>query len=204
MKKFILLLFLSYASTIFAQTAKKEILLDENGKQITAVEFKKNVTPPGNKYTYTKYENDTVVYGRLVPFRSYGVLDEQVKAKIINELTQLTGNEVDKSKTIIINYYYIEPVKNQRPCIDHYTSDKAYKRFIKKNEDIAQFFITTQGYRYKKDDVFEDKNYVIGKAVFPDEIYCGNYIIIKPNGQYYKQVGEYRQDHIPKIVKAEW
>lgn len=53
-------------------------------------------------------------------------------------------------------------------------------------------------------NAYEDKNYVIGNTVFPDEIYCGNYIIIKPNGQYYKQVGEYRQDDISKIAEAEW
>jgi len=191
-------------SSLAQVAAKKEVLLDENGKQISEDEFNKKVTPPGNKHTYTITETDSVVYGRLVPFREYGTISNQDKQSVIEELEKISGKRINGSQTLIINFYYVEPVKNQRPCIDHYTSDGTYRRFIKRNEDIAQFFITTKAYNYEKDMVYEDANGIIGKLLFPNKIYCGNYIIISPNGHYYKQVSEYRQDDIPKILESEW
>ena len=117
---------------------------------------------------------------------------------------QLTGKVVDASQTIIINFFYKEPVKNQAPCIDHYTADKKYLRFTRKHKEYVQFFITEKGFNYDQKTVYEDVEETISKLLFNDIVHCGNYIIIKPNGHYYKKVGEYRQDDNPSKIKEDW
>ena len=65
MKKIILLLLLCLSTSLFAQTAKKEILLDESDRLITPHEFKEKVASPERSFIYAKFENDTAIYKNL-------------------------------------------------------------------------------------------------------------------------------------------
>lgn len=129
-----------------------------------------------------------------------GKLNEIDRIKLIEELSKLTGFKIDQTKTVIINFYIKPKVEPNGSCIDHYTDDYAYKRFIKKNKNIIQFFITQKEYVYKKNKVIEDKNDLIKKIIFENAKQCGNYVIIKFDGEFIRKYGEYRQDEIPKLV----
>jgi hypothetical protein len=67
----------------------------------------------------------------------------------------------------------------------------------------VQFYVSQQGFKYSKDFVFEDKDDVIRKMFFPYGLDC-NYIIIKPDGSFYRQMSEHHQDQILKKAKADW
>jgi hypothetical protein len=127
-------------------------------------------------------------------------LKENVRTEIVAELLELTGVKIEDSSIIIINFY-INPVQiSNSSCIDHYTSDYSYNRYLKKNKNITQFFVTEKMYVYKKKNVVEDKNGIIRKLLFENATYCGNYIIILPDGKFYRRYGEYRQDEIPFLI----
>ena len=129
-----------------------------------------------------------------------GKLTEENRIQLVEELSRLSGIKIDKTSTLILNFYTKPATAPNGSCIDHYTSDTSYKRFIKKNKTIVQFFITEKMYHYNKANVIEDKNEVIKKMVFENAKLCGNYIIIKPSGAFTRKYGEYRQDDIPKLV----
>jgi len=189
----------------FAQTnIKKEYYLDESNKPILLAEFKSKVSLY-ETYAYTVVsETDSALTAKILFREQTGILQPGEHDAVVKALQQLTDKVIDASQTIIINYFYREPAKNQAPCIDHYTSDKKYLRFINKHADYAQFFITEKGYNYNNKSVYEDVNEAIRNLLFNDVVHCGNYIIIKPNGHYFKRVGEYRQDDIPSKIKEDW
>lgn len=195
------LILLLFSLSLFAQ--KKEILLDENENIITGEIFKEKVKDP-YKYHYTIIETDTATVGKLVPTEEIGKMTENHRLGIIDELEKLSGRKISHSQTIVINFYFKEPEKNQRPCIDHYTTDKSYQRFFERNNEYSQFFITEKGFDYNKENVIEDKNGIIKDTAFPFVFHCGNYIIIKPNGQFLRRVSEHRQDEILDKAKENW
>jgi hypothetical protein len=130
-----------------------------------------------------------------------GVLEENNRIELLGELAELSGIKIDKMSILVLNFYIKPETEPNGSCIDYYTNDYAYKRFIKKNKNIVQFFITEQSYVYNRRNVLEDKNDEIKKLLFEKAMSCGNYIIIKPNGEFIRKFGEYRQDEIPKLIK---
>lgn len=129
-----------------------------------------------------------------------GNLKENFRAELVEELFKLTGNKFDDSNIIVLNFFIKPETVPNGSCIDYYTIDSSYKRQIKKNKNILQFFITAKMYDYRKKNVVEDKNGTIEKLLFENAKLCGNYIIIFPNGKYIRKYGEYRQDEITKLI----
>lgn len=129
-----------------------------------------------------------------------GILDENIRIELVEELFKLTGIKIDNTNIIILNFYIKPETVPNGSCIDYYTNDYSYKRFLKKNKNISQFFITEKAYDYKRKNVIFDKNGEIKKLLFENAKLCGNYIIIMPNGRYVRKYGEYRQDEIPKLI----
>ena len=129
-----------------------------------------------------------------------GKLNEKDRINLIEELSNLTGLKIDQNKTIVINFYLAPEIEPNGSCIDYYTNDSSYKRFVKKNKNIIQFFITQKEYVYKKKRVIEDKNDLIRKMMFEKAEQCGNFIILKIDGEFIRKYGEYRQDEIPKLI----
>jgi hypothetical protein len=196
--------FLLFTISLLGQTSqKKEYLFDETGNIIKQQEFKKKIDT--SQYTYLITENDTAYIARLHLREEFGSITENERQEVISEIKSLTKKEINDNQIIIINYFYKEITMNQRPCIDHYTEDSAYKRFCKrKGQQLVQLFITEKGFNYNKDFVFQDKNEIIRNLLFKTGSLCGNYIIIKPNGRFYRHIGEYRQNEIPDKIKANW
>lgn len=198
----VLLLLCSYV--LFAQaTPKKTILLDENGKYISATDFKKTIASPEHKYTFSRFENDTAVFAHVILRKQTGFLSAEQRNTIADELYLISGRKVNKKQVIIINFFTTQPIDTDHD-INFYTIDGSYKRFFKQHPEHAQFFITEKGFIYNKDFVFEDRNSIIQDMLFRN-LFLESYIIIKPDGSFYRQVGEYRQDEIPeKIMSSQW
>jgi hypothetical protein len=130
-----------------------------------------------------------------------GVLNRDEKIKLFEELNILSNVKIDSLKTVIIHFFDKPKIRPNGSCIDHYTSDKTYSKFIKDNQTIKQFFMSQKDYKYNKKAVIEDRNNIIRTLIFEKAQSCGNYIIIKPDGKFFKVFGEYHQDLISKVIE---
>ena len=130
-----------------------------------------------------------------------GTLSFNERHMLISELSNLKNIKIDSMKIIVVNFYITPKDKPNGSCIDHYTSDKSYKKSFKKKSNALQFFITEQNYFYDDANVVEDKNNILKDLIFKDARDCGNYLIIKPNGDFLKRLGEYRQNEIINLIK---
>ncbi|MGY0393285.1 hypothetical protein ACW5R3_12090 [Bizionia sp. KMM 8389] len=200
MKTITILLFTFFSNLLFSQNLnKKEILNDENSKLIGIKEFKEKIED--RNYVYSLIENDTAYIGKISFRESTGKITPDLRISLIKYLGEITESKVDSTKNIVINFFYSSKVEPNSSCIDHYTSDRNYMRFFKKNENSIQFFITEKNYDYGKKHVFEDKDDFLRQLFFKYDFGCGNYIIIKNNGAILKRLGEYRQDEIRRKLK---
>ncbi|MGQ2984190.1 hypothetical protein [Flavobacterium sp.] len=206
MKKYLIIITVLFFSLYtHGQTAKKEYLLDENNKPITESIFKSKIG--SSDYHYVLLETDSTLTAKLILRDQYGSITPEKRNEIIQYLTGISGIKISDDQIIVVNFYYKDPEtsanKRYGSCIDHYTDDRKYLRFFKNNPAAVQFFITAKDYVYSKNKTLEDKGRIFQDGFFFYGGHCGNYIIIKPDGSYYKRIGEYRQDEIPgKIEKG--
>lgn len=191
------ILFILLSLNCFSQTnSKAQYLFDENDQLINQDQFKNKLND--KKIELITYEIDTAFIGRFLKKRDIGILSSSEKIKIYNALQNISTKKIDYSKTIIINFFYKDIPEPDGSCIDYYVTDKAYKKFLDNNNSISQFFITEKNYDYKNKNVYQDKNDIIRATLFKYRFVCGNYIIIQPNGHFYRKLGEYKQDEIPQ------
>jgi len=194
---------ISFNSVLAAQSAdKKTYVYDENWQLIDMKKFQKIAKKRG--YTYKLIENDTALIGKLMLREEIGKISAEDRTLLVNYLKKLTKLKVDTSNTIVINFFFKPENDPKGSCIDNYTSDYSYKRYFKKNTNAQQFFVTQQGFGYKKKHVYEDKENLVRHLLFKYYFGCGNYIIIKPNGDYLLWRGEYKQDEIPEKISTKW
>ncbi|MCC1485155.1 hypothetical protein [Winogradskyella immobilis] len=174
---------------------------DRFHNEISKKEF--NLQKDSRRYIVQKIKNDSLNYEKLLSRSNVTRLNKELRLKVAKELELISGSKIDSTNIIIINFYFKPPKEYKGSCIDHYTSDKSYKRFIKKRADVSQYFITEKGYQYKRKEVIEDKNGLIRALLFRDRIPCGNYVIITPKKYLFKTIGEYRQSEISFIIENE-
>lgn len=129
-----------------------------------------------------------------------GTLTNKEKQALIIELKKFKNIEIDSAKTIVINFYIKPEIAPNGSCIDHYTADRTYQKSFRKS-DAVQFFITEKNYSYEREKVYEDQNDFIKNLLFKNAELCGNYVIIKPNGDFFKRLDEYRQEEIIGLIK---
>jgi len=202
MKLVYLFLFLFLSLCSFSQSSEKQgYLFDETGEEISQQIFQQK-TKTG-KYTWVTDETKDSINARLILLEEYGEITPEQKEKLLENLKEITGKTINNNQTIIINFAFIKETPNQRHCLDYYSSVKSYRNYFRNKEQFAQVYIRQQGFDYTKDFVFEDKNDEIRKQLFPYGSHC-NYIIIKPNGRFYRQMSEHHQDKIPSKAKADW
>jgi hypothetical protein len=199
--RLIFLVFLFSLRSFSQATEKPGYVLNENGENISQEIFLQQTR--AGKYTWVTYETKDSLNVRLILREEYGKISPQKKQHLLNNLKEITGTAINEKQTIIINFAFIKDTPNQRHCLDYYSSVKSYRNFFKNKEQFAQFYISQQGFNYTKEFVFEDKDDQIRKMIFPFGSNC-NYIIIKPDGRFYRQMSEHHQDKIPKKAKADW
>lgn len=195
-------LFLFFSSIAFGQsTEKRGYLFNEKGENISQGSFEQKAK--SGQYTWVVSETKDSINARLILREEYGNINVTEKKQLIDYLKEITGNEINDTETIIINFSFKEAGPNQKHCLDYYSSVKSYRNYFKGKKQFAQFYFTQQGFPYPKDFVYEDKNDVIRKLLFTYGSYC-NYIIIKPNGRFFRNMGEHHQDKITSKAKADW
>lgn len=197
--KYILITLLAACQLVAQTKPKAEYLLDENDFNINETIFRDKIK--NRDFHYTVYENDTALIGKIFRREDTGKLSQRVRSEIVGTLRKIANADIADSQTIIINFYYKDSPEPKGSCIDHYVSDNAYRKFLKTTPDVVQFFVTEQGYHYRGGKTFEDSYDEIRKNLFKYKIKCGNYIIIRPDGAYFRKLGEYRQDEISLHLK---
>ena len=186
------LILLLFSLSLFAQ--KKEYILDENSNILSKNEFATRMKAP-SKYVYTTIENDTATIIQLGFREQKGKLQPGQRERIVQSLKVISGRYVEPEKTIIINFFYPDIQNPERPIIDRYVKDPAYKREAKRSKDIEQFYVTSGGFIYgAQENVYQDTTGLIQELFQLGD--SSNYIIIKPDGRYLLRLGEHRRDEI--------
>tara|TARA_R110002124_G_scaffold120895_6_gene279034 strand:+ start:94103 stop:94726 length:624 start_codon:yes stop_codon:yes gene_type:complete len=179
---------------------KKTYYFNEVSDRITSVEFKNGINYQFN--LPRTVENDTAVFNLLIARQSYGQLNSEERKQFFQLLEKTTNNKVDTSTTVIINFFH----GGEGKSIKHHTRDRPYISKTRKIKELTQFFITEKGYFYshRKPPVFEDAYDIIRRLFFPIHFRGGNYLIIKPDGSFYRYYGEYPQSEIIPKALSTW
>lgn len=200
MKRILHLLLLCTSFSVLGQSTKKEYLHDENGNEVGLEVFKAKLS---EGYIYSIEETDTTFVATLVLREETGVLSNEELNEIKYELSKLSGKTIDQTQILIVHFFAKPNQYSPGNCIDNYVKDAAYKRFLKKNPQYVRFNITEKGYTYSSKYVNEDINGIIHKF-FKHGSVCGNYMIIQPDGNFFRMIGEYIQKNIPdKLAELE-
>jgi hypothetical protein len=198
MKALLVFFFLAAPALVFSQ--KAEYLLDENGKAISENAFRDRLAD--KKYTVHAAENDTALIAKLVLRESTGKITQGQRSELRKKLETITGQKIDSAQTIVAHFFYENKRQvNLSSCIGHYTTDNSYQKFFRKNTAYQQFFFTQKGYNYGK-NTFQDTEDALQSLFFQDIFYCGNYVILWPDGTFVKGVGEHRLDRITEILDS--
>lgn len=135
--------------------------------------------------------------------KEIGNLNEDTISYIVSYIENISGRQIDKTKSLVINYYN-EPKKTNRLCMIGNLKNKVYTDFFKDNKDFFEIsFAHADDYKKRK-NLFNDKENLLRDTLFHDFCTCGNYIIIRPNGRFYRYYGEHRHDEVPKKALARW
>jgi hypothetical protein len=122
-------------------------------------------------------------------------------------LSNLSSSKINENNTVIINYF----PENDK-CLGGRKWNsfiirkiKTYLKNLSNKENISQYFIFKDATVVKNFDKnftwFLDKNQIIENAFFPFHYPCFSYIIIKPNGNFYTERGEYDINTIIEKIK---
>lgn len=203
MLKSIFILFFSFWLCIgFSQNSKKRVVYKNLiGVIISESDFN-NIVADKKILIYTM-ENDSLIIKKIFQHDTKGFLEAEQVAIIRRVIEKLTAVQVQKTDTLVINFFIYPNRIVNGSCVDFYTNDRKYKNFFKKkkNSHIKQFFLTEATFEYKKDGVFRDKQAIVQDICFNDAFDCGNYIIVYPDNSFIKKYGEYRQAEIVEYFK---
>ena len=197
MKRKILLFILTLNFSFISFTQEKKIkYTDENFKPLTKNEFLSN--PLNKNHFLYKIENDSLIINIKVERSKFGRINKATNKKIRTYLQKLSGSKVDSTQTIIINYFPSEDKCQGKGNwnFGFLSLCKDFKKGLQKKKNITQFFIFKDEKavkNFKRKFVwYKDKSRLIEKTFFKFHYPCFSYIIIKPNGGYYSERGEYR------------
>ncbi len=200
-----ILIFLSLQS--FGQT-KPKIYFGENGERISEREFIENRDYGKNLDLY--FESETTLKGILVARKKFGHLDGENFTRLKSYLTDLTGNQIDSTRNIVINYLSANPQNKEKTTSRSRWNvlDTDYLRKLHKTPNIEQFWIHSpetanlEYYNLDRIDWIEDRDGFFKKEFFPYEIRYGNYLLLKPDGRYYYYLGEHSKHQIWEETKS--
>lgn len=185
----------------FSQT-KSSVFYNEKNEKITKQEF-------NNSKNYTKnldlyFENDTLKIGLLIKREKFGILKSNAFKRLKNYLSEISQVKIDSTKNIVINYLTALPKKaeNTKSRSTWNVLDKNYIKKLHKIADINQFWICSpksdnlKYYHQNKINWIRDKSNLFSELFFPYEVRYGNYILIKPDGEFYYYLGEHSKYQI--------
>ncbi len=210
MKKTILILIYILSFKVCAQEVSIKFY-NENGHEITKEVFINTRDYSKNIDIY--FGNDTREFGFLVKRKNYGKLTDKLHTQFRTYLNKLSGNKLDSTKSIVINYLSAIPRKKEtgegRSRWNIFNKD--YLKRLHKITDVMHFWINSPScdnlkYHYSnKINWLSDTDKILSKLFFPYDIKYGYYVLIKPNGDYFYYLGEYGKkqvwDKVNKFLK---
>lgn len=188
-----LYIFLLIGIQCVAQNQNKKVYYyDENWLPITEQSFKK--VEADRSLITRHFDIDTAYVAKIFLFENYGKLESKHFNAIKKRLENLSGNKLDTSKTIVINYISaVEPLsinpENGKVNIYDTSKWKDYKQ-LKKRTDINLLWLQHPDNslyigRYNKDvNWIFDKDDYIAKTFLEHNCHIGSLILIKPDGSY--------------------
>lgn len=193
--------FFFFSSIIFGQQ-KPTVFYNEIGEEINYHQFIDTKNSRINIALY--FENDSIQRAILVTRQKFGQLDKKTFTHLKAYLTELSGKQIDSTQNIVINYLTVFPKKEKhQPSKSGWTVlHRDYLRKLHKIANINQFWIHSpecdnlKYYHQNKINWIADKDDLFKKLFFLYDFKYGNYILIKPDGQFYYYLGEHGKDGI--------
>ncbi len=180
---------------------------DVNGNRITKEQFEKQRDTRVN--VPLSFQKGKITETRLFLRSKTGVINQEIRNKIISNLQEEIGKEINRSEMIIINYYQGKDLCNSSGSVGSYWDMKEaqaqYQRQIKQLGQTSQYYLyaSPEGLKdsYGLIDRYPDKDLLVEKTFFKYKYPCSSYVIIKPDGEYYAYFGEYMREHLIKEAK---
>ncbi len=225
-RKVTLLLFIFYYSINFSQ---EKIYLDENMNIMDSISFKKRCKISVLKCLV--YKTDSMKINKVLKKYQFGKITKKQYHQLRKLFIQNIKKPIDPSSTILINYkdslygfdasqkYHDNHVKEHTS--EHHlpfsfkSFDSGRKKWIKKQKKCVKkmkekynaetFFI----YKYDLGSIksYPDLNWMKDRSVFRNvffkEIYNSNFLILKPNGDYFLSGGYFDNKIIKKLIQTE-
>lgn len=182
-----------------AQSEPPVIYLNESGEPIDREEF--DTTLGLWHHLVLEEVTDKGVYKKLVAREAYGFLDTGTRQDLRKELERLTQSSMDDRKSWLIHFNYNNP--DTSPA---YLKSKSLRRAASRLPHIQQVFITERDYVFDhpKYPVYEDRFDAIRRLFFADLNYGTHYLIVRPDGEYYRYLGEYSEKRLWEKVATSW
>ena len=200
MKLYLLISVFFFTFLTFAQDeGKKAYMFDENGNAIGQKEFFSKL----NSETYYKRAvvNDTAVLARLYVRIFEGQLDKPSYTNFMSFLEKTIKTKVDTTKTLVIYFFY----ESDKRLAKHYANTK---RLIELNNNpaVETFYMTEKGFQFKnrKHIFYEDSLDVVKQTFFIPNVCCSSAVVLKPNDNYYKELGEFNSYKLPEKALMDW
>jgi hypothetical protein len=191
-----------FSISVFSQ--KKVVYLNDDLKEITFEEFKKN--DDYSKFYNLKIESDSIIANVNVQRIKKDKIPKKVLDSIRTELSINSNTIIPNQNIIVINYFHgIDKCNSSGDKSYVREKYRIYTKKIKKNKTITQFFIykSPEGIvDYGNDlDWLEDKNKIFERMFLPIHYPCGSFILLDEHGNYYICKGEYDIYSILDLLK---
>ncbi|MDT0295111.1 hypothetical protein ACFQ3R_04690 [Mesonia ostreae] len=205
MKTFFLISFLLINLLSFSQEFQKKFL-DINKNEITKKQFYKQNDSKTNLDVFI--QSDSLIIGMLVRRKNQGKLDKKQSKQLTEYLSRISGEKIDSSKTLVINYLSSTPKTPYFGKVSQWTIFKNdYLKSLHKIPNIYQIWINNpdnQNLKYFHNDRInwiEDSNRIIENIFFPFEFEFGSFVVINSNGNYISYYAEYGKEEVLTITK---
>jgi|TARA_B110000908_G_C10014958_1_gene340322 hypothetical protein len=186
---------------------KKNKFYNESSVEISKNKFLN--THNNNKNLAIYLENDSIKFNLLINRKKSGNLNGKSFNAFKKHLDELNGTQLDSTKNKVIIYLSATP--NISPNINLKTTwnifDNDYLKKLNRIDDLEILWIHSpmrKNLEYFHSDRINwvaDKGDVLKNLFFEYETSYGNFIIVKPNGQYFYYLGEFGKQHVLRYTR---
>lgn len=158
-------------------------------------------------YMYSVQNED----GSVTKVKSHtkGTLSETEYEHLKNHLSSISEQNIDFSKKAVINFIDNDPLIYRKGFEVPWDIFKGnMDASLDKIEECNHFWIINKRvkdlhyYHGKKIHWLKDENEIIRNLFFMHNGLNGGFVIVKPNGEYFLKVGEYKKSDLLKSFKA--
>ena len=204
MKSFFILIFL--LTNYFSYSQKTEIrYFNTDKEEVTKKQFYRQKNYRVNHELF--FKTDSLIIGMLVKRKNQGKLEKTELNQLRQHLSLLSGEQVDSSNTIVINYLSSTlklPYLGEKSRWVIFVPD--YLNNLNKIPNVQQFWVNNpdnQNLEYFHNDRInwiEDSFRIIENLFFPYEFELGSFVVINSDGYYISYFAEYGIEEVIKIT----